>query len=547
MSIMEKKKKILIAAGAAAGAVAAVYFGFAAYFSGHFFYGSTVNGIASSGASVSEVKKALQKHADGYSLTLTEADGKEEKITSKAAGVSLALDDGQVEALLSGQNAFAWPTGVAEKKAYESRKICVIDDRKLKQTVSSLNCITNPSPVKTEDATCEYANGSFSVKDEVYGTEVDEKDLYAAVSDAVLNFKESIDLEKDKLYVQPKVKSDSEDLKTLVEDLNEKLSMKISYTTGDVIDKDTLAGMFSADGTKAVVNAEAVNAYVKSLARKYNTAGQPKSLKTSYGATVTVPGGNYGWKVDEEKEAAQLTADLEKGEDVDRDIIWSRTANSHDGNDYGNSYIEVNITAQHLFLYVNGARVLDTPVVTGNPSKGNGTHVGAYGITYCEKDAVLRGDNYESHVGYWMPFHGNEGLHDAPWRSSFGGAIYKTNGSHGCVNLPPAVAPKIFAAVKSNFPVLVYELPGTESYDTSGSKNVIAMIKAIGPVTLQSEPAITAARKKYDSLDSASKKAVTNYKTLTDAEAALAALKAQANTAPAAPTTPATPETAPTQ
>ncbi len=28
-----------------------------------------------------------------------------------------------------------------------------------------------------------------------------------------------------------------------------------------------------------------------------------------------------------------------------------------------------------------------------------------------------------------------------PWRSKFGGTIYQTSGSHGCVNLPPASVP----------------------------------------------------------------------------------------------------------
>ena len=62
-----------------------------------------------------------------------------------------------------------------------------------------------------------------------------------------------------------------------------------------------------------------------------------------------------------------------------------------------------------------------------------------------------------------MPFNGNIGMHDANWRSSFGGDIYKTNGSHGCINLPPSVAQELYGYVEKGTPVICYYLPGTET------------------------------------------------------------------------------------
>ena len=81
---------------------------------------------------------------------------------------------------------------------------------------------------------------------------------------------------------------------------------------------------------------------------------------------------------------------------------------------------------------------------------------GTYSITYKEKDATLVGENYSSPVKYWMPFNGNIGLHDASWRSSFGGTLYVTGGSHGCVNLPSKKAAEIFAAVEKGEAVIVH-------------------------------------------------------------------------------------------
>jgi erfK/ybiS/ycfS/ynhG family protein len=59
-------------------------------------------------------------------------------------------------------------------------------------------------------------------------------------------------------------------------------------------------------------------------------------------------------------------------------------------------------------------------------------------------------------VSYWMPFNGNIGLHDATWRSKFGGNIYVKNGSHGCINLPKNKAAELFAKIQKGCPVVVH-------------------------------------------------------------------------------------------
>ena len=137
--------------------------------------------------------------------------------------------------------------------------------------------------------------------------------------------------------------------------------------------------------------------------------------------------------------------------------------------------------------------MIESDFVSGNVSKGNATPTGAYGITYTEKNATLRGENYETPVTYWMPFAGNVGMHDAYWRSAFGGSIYKTAGSHGCINLPPSAAKVVFENVSKNYPVLVYELEGTEANanaDQSAADAVDKLITSIGKVTLDSKDAI---------------------------------------------------------
>ena len=146
-----------------------------------------------------------------------------------------------------------------------------------------------------------------------------------------------------------------------------------------------------------------------------------------------------------------------------------QTAASHDGPDYGSTYAEVNLTAQHLIFYKDGQKVLESDFVSGNVSRGHTTPPGIFSITYKQRDAVLKGEGYASPVKFWMPFNGGIGFHDASWRSSFGGSIYKSGGSHGCVNMPYDKAKELFENVYAGMPVICYDLPGTESKKSSHS------------------------------------------------------------------------------
>ncbi|MBQ2400535.1 MAG: L,D-transpeptidase family protein, partial [Lachnospiraceae bacterium] len=206
--------------------------------------------------------------------------------------------------------------------------------------------------------------------------------------------------------------------------------------------------------------------------KKYNTAYGSRKMMTSYGVEVTVPAGPYGWRMNESKEAAEILEVINSGNQVTREPVWLQRGASHGTYDYGDTYVEVNLTAQHMFFYKDGELVVEADFVSGKSSKGWDTPGGAYPLTYKQRNATLRGEDYETPVSYWMPFNGNIGLHDADWRSSFGGTLYKNNGSHGCVNLPPKAAQLIYEQISAGDPVLCYHLEGTESKMTTKASDV---------------------------------------------------------------------------
>lgn len=125
---------------------------------------------------------------------------------------------------------------------------------------------------------------------------------------------------------------------------------------------------------------------------------------------------------------------------------------------YGLDYIDVNIENQHVILFENARKVMESDCVSGLPTAERRTHTGVFKIDYKQRNRILRGSQrlYASFVNYWMPFDGGIGLHDATWRGSFGGNIYKYSGSHGCVNLPLSFAKKLYARVYAGETVWVH-------------------------------------------------------------------------------------------
>ena len=277
----------------------------------------------------------------------------------------------------------------------------------------------------------------------------------------------SIDIEKKDCYKNPVYKKDTAEVVAANKTLNKYVRETITYDfddrTEEVNAKKLSKWLYETDKHEVKVHSEMVAKYIKNLAKKYDTVGVKRHFKSICGNDVEVSGGTYGWKIDQEAEYNALIANIQKAETVTREPNYSSRAASHDGNDVGNTYAEVNLTTQHMYYVKDGHIALETDVVTGNPNKGNATPTGVYSLAYKAKDQTLKGTKkadgtyeYETPVKYWMPFNGGVGFHDASWQPTFGGSRYQTNGSHGCVNMPPEMAGKLFELISAGTPVVVH-------------------------------------------------------------------------------------------
>ena len=442
-----------------------------------FLPGTIVDGMDVTGKTASEVEDAIMEQLKGYTLTINGREDLSESITGESVGLYAEFDDTLDKAIAS-QKPMDWGKYRFGKAVNEVNTDALLrySDDMLNEAVEGLSCMDEENMREPEDAKIsdyDSVTGSYSIIKEDEGTELLEDKVKEAVATAIMSLAESVDLEEQGCYLAPSVTSEDEALKTACETMNKYVGAKITYKFGDkaeTLNGNEIHNWLTVNGTSVSVSESKAAEYVKNLASTYNTAYKPKTLKTSYGKTVTITTGNYGWKIDQAKETAALVSLIKNGEQTSREPEYSQKAASHSGNDYGNTYVEINLTAQHLYFYANGKLLVESDFVSGNAAKGWSTPAGAYSITYKQRNATLKGQGYATPVSYWMPFNGGIGLHDANWRKTFGGTIYKNGGSHGCVNLPPAVAKTIYENISAGDPVLCYHLDGTESSKTSGTK-----------------------------------------------------------------------------
>lgn len=526
------KKKIIMIVATVVGVLLVVYLGLSVYFMDHFYFRSKIGNVDVSGRSAKAAEETVQKALNEYELVITERDGTTDSIIGR--DIQLSMDWKQKPlAYIEGQNGFDWVIKLFIPDKHKMSGTIMMNEEKLFVEFSNLSCMDEKKqilPVDAKASDYDKKTGYQLVKS-IPGTAVEYGVFYNKIKEKISSLDTKIDMVEDICYVQPKVTDDNEKLLAAIKQLNKCLKAKITYQVGNstqVLDSTIFQPwLYVNENLDASVNDEALTFYVKCLASMYNTCYDAKKFMTSYGKEITITNSHYGWKVDNNLEKLAIVLDIMSGEEITRDLNYSMVASSHEGNDYGNSYVEINLTAQHLFVYMDGQLVLESDFVSGDLKNNWGSPTGIWGLTYKTKNATLRGDNYATPVDFWMPFAGNVGMHDATWRKAFGGSIYKRDGSHGCINLPWSKAKQIYEYVQQGFPVLVYTLEGTQSelgIAQDAAFDWDESVKTIGTVSAGSATDISNMRTQYDALSDLAKQYVKNYQILLDAEAAYATI-----------------------
>ena len=443
------------------GVMLVVYIAVAVYFSSHFYEDTEIYGIDCSQKSIAEVKELVTDKLDEYRLEVKERGGTSEYVSADQIDLKF-VDNSSIDRMAKAQRSYIWPIMLMMERDDMASVAFSYDQKKALTAFRDLECM-NPIYTKAPtDAYIQVTDNGFEIVEETEGNTLNPETIAKALYAALDGGKSVLDLEAEDCYLKPDLYSDDEALVAEAEAKDALVQADITYEFGsrqERVNAPVIAQWITqaADGSYVIDDVE-VTQYVEELAAKYDTFGLPRQFYTSLGTTVTLTDGDYGWCMDQDATVVDLLNALGSGYQGTMEPQYTYTAMSREENDIGDTYVEICISQQVMWCYKDGVCIVYTPVVTGNPNKGNATPSnGVWSIDAKMQNYTLVGEGYRSPVDFWMPFNGNVGIHDMQTRAYFGGTIYLTNGSHGCVNTPYENARMIYENVSIGTPVIVYD------------------------------------------------------------------------------------------
>ena len=444
---------------------ALVYFTGVIYFQTHFPFHTMFLDYDISEREVSAIDECMQMESESRSLTIQELDGAEEVIDL----VSEIDYQRSVEEPPGGwipkDSSWRWPLSLKEETDLTQEVTVSYSKEKLTTVIYSLDAMDPANVTPPQDAYLEWQDDVLVLVPEVDGNRLYPHQVIRVLRNAVENDIMTVDLAEEGCYQKATLRSDDNMLQLTLgryQSINFKtIDIDMTGETITLSPDDVLQFYTPYHITELRLSEEAVAAYVQDLKDRYDTYERQRPFVNRYGNEINVGSwaDTYGFRMDLDATIALLTETLESHErhaqiaPVWVNSGWTRTEN---GGDIGSTYIEVSISEQYLWAYVDGEMVLSSSVVTGNAGDHD-TPRGVFRILYKQQDTTLEGDDYSSPVSFWMPLTSSGvGLHDATWRSSFGGSIYTYSGSHGCVNLPYWAASDIYWTFSAGTPVVIW-------------------------------------------------------------------------------------------
>lgn len=442
------------------------YVGLAVYYRNAFIYGTWINGIYCTGKSIQEVNEELAADFTYEGVTVTDRDGGSYVISAEEIAYQYDFEKA-LEIYRKQQNPWMWPDSLFGRNQVELVPVVSFDRGALEACFAALpfcQDVTAKQDRKVEIVRTPQGYALVNERTDVLSLEQAKEAVFAAVE----NSQTEVSLAEAGCYHDLELTAQMRETLELWEKLDRFQQCGIVYEMGTdqvpvdasvvcdwIATDDNGCFLFDEEG-ELQIKENAIEDFVEALAAEYDTVGASRQFLSTRGEWVTVEGGLYGNKIDREAEIAYLTqAFHDKKREVHRPA-YIQEARMQGKEDIGSTYIEVDMGEQKMYYYVDGVLKIDTPIVTGNTSRRMGTPSGVNFVYLKQKNRILRGTGYASHVDFWMPVKGNIGIHDAAWRGTFGGTIYQTNGSHGCINTPHSAMEQLYDMAEVGTPVVMF-------------------------------------------------------------------------------------------
>ena len=421
-----------------------------------FLFKTMINGTEVSFLSATNANKKLLTDKNMDTLTLLFADDK--KYTCMASYFEFELRDKNIEIL---QNIISEQSKKNNDNTYDGLELFDVNETKVKEYLKSLGVFHETNVRKPQNAYLDFdSNNLLVIMPEVYGNEIDLDEACQYMINAIKRGKTTIDFRKI-TNITPNIVSTDEKLIDQKEKINSILSTTVQYQMPDgstyTLDSSVMKEWVycSDDGYYGIDIDNNLKEFVEELNAKAKYIIPSTKFNATDIGTIDISFGRKTYAtINEDAEIERIKENLGSGQV----LTWKPIYNALP--DYTNlsTYVELDISRQTVWMYVNGECILETPCVTGSVASGHSTPVGIFHLTYKERNTYLTdGKTYNSFVHFWMPFNGDIGFHDADgWRSSYGGNIYMYNGSHGCVNLPHWAAEILYNNIDTSIPIILY-------------------------------------------------------------------------------------------
>lgn len=445
-----------------------IYLGLVWYYSDTFMNGVMINGVYAAGMTAEEVNEELLQKTDEATFIVTDKYGETYEIPIADMDFSYTYLD-ELNDIRSLQNPIYWGialiNGQSEQYNITPKGNC--DLEKLQTYLLSMKLIKNqadPDNIRVEIV--KEKDGYALIDDTANLLDVDL--TINAIEQAVLAGERNLNLEDAECYVEIAYTKEMQETLDLWEKVQKLQNMEIVcqfYDGNETVDSAVIADwialgedgefLLDEDG-ELILDDEEVASYVEQLANKHDSVNGPWNFHPTRGGTITIEKGTYGYKLNQTKQKEFFMQQVYAHQNTKTEAIYSQRGWGDGAGDIGSTYIEVDMGNQMMYYYRNNVMELSTPVVTGNTSKGNGTPQRVCYVYFKQRNRTLIGEDYQTPVSYWMAVYGNIGIHDASWRSNFGGVIYKTNGSHGCINTPTKAVSQLYEMVEEGTPVIMF-------------------------------------------------------------------------------------------
>ena len=437
------------------------------HFREHFFFNTWVNGVDFSQRTTADARHYIESKAENFYMTIIGADGTSENIYASEVDLIFTAED-VIEELFEAQNPFAWPLSWWNEQEIVAEFTISFDEALLDERIANLDIVINGQTAPVS-ANVVIEADEVHIIPEQYGNIIYVDVLQDLIHPYVATLSPVFDANRTELFMQPELITTSPVIMESFAKADTYLSTHLTYLVGTevVVDRQLISEWLSIDDEFNVhLDEGQVWNWLEAFIPTVNTHGTTRSLTTPQGRHVTVTGGYYGWIISRDLEFAELLANIRSGANIEREPIYFQRATSHGPQDWGNTFLQVDMTTQHMWAIINGEIVFEAPVITGLPEGNRATPEGVYFILEMLSPTVLIGATdpetgepiYETPVAYWMrTTWSGHGFHDATWQTEgFGGTLYRTRGSHGCTNLSLADARTLYGLIYLMMPVVVH-------------------------------------------------------------------------------------------